>query len=80
MEKTNKILAIVTNVDEFENIGSKTGLWLSELTHFWRVVEKAGYKIDIASPLGGKIPIDPQSLIIAQIASATGLRGYLTRQ
>lgn len=80
MKKTNKILTIVTNVDEFENMGAKTGLWLSELTKFWKVVEEAGYEIDIASPSGGKIPLDPQGLIIAQIAGATGLRGHLTKQ
>lgn len=79
MQKTNKILTIVTNVDEFENIGAKTGLWLSELTQFWKVVEKAGYEIDIASPSGGKIPLDPQGLIIAQIAGAVGLRGHVTK-
>jgi len=80
MQKTNKILTIVTNVDEFQDTGARTGLWLSELTHFWKVAEDAGYEMDIASPLGGKIPLDPQGLIIAQIASATGLRGNLTRR
>src|SRR5690625_4868984 len=80
MKKTNKILTVVTNVDEFKNIGAKTGLWLSELTQFWKVAEDARYELDIASPLGGRIPLDPQSLIIAQIASAVGLRGNLTRR
>lgn len=80
MNKTNKILTIVTNAHEFENIGSRTGLWLSELTHFWKVAEGAGYELDIASPLGGKVPLDPQSLIIAQIASAVGLGGNLTKR
>src|SRR5690625_444265 len=76
----NKILTVVTNIDEFDTIGSKTGLWLSELTHFWQVAEDAGYELDIASPLGGKIPLDPQSLIITQIVSAIGLTGNLTRR
>lgn len=80
MEKTNKILTIVTNIDEFTDIGAKTGLWFSELTQFWKVVEKAGYEIDIVSPLGGKIPLDPQSLMIVQIAGAVGLRGHVTKQ
>lgn len=43
MTKTNNILTIVTNVDEFVDTGFRTGLWLSELTHFWKVAEKAGY-------------------------------------
>ena len=53
---------IVTNVPEYEKVGYRTGLWLGELTHFWDVAEKAGYAMDLASPLGGTIPIDPESL------------------
>lgn len=80
VKRMNKILTIVTNVDEFENIGAKTGLWLSELTHFWQVAADAGYELHIASPSGGKIPLDPQGLIITQMVSAIGLTGKLTRK
>lgn len=80
MTKVNKILTIVTNASQFEQAGYRTGLWLSELTHFWRVVENAGYQVDIASPLGGKIPLDPQSLILTQIADAIGLGGDLAKR
>ena len=59
---TNRILIIVTNVGEYEKVGFRTGLWLGEMTHFWDVAEKAGYQMDIASPSGGYIPIDPESL------------------
>lgn len=62
MTATNKILVIVTNVAEYEKVGYRTGLWLGELTHFWDVAEKAGYACDIASPAGGYVPIDPESL------------------
>jgi putative intracellular protease/amidase len=62
MAKTNKILIIVTNVSEYEKVGFRTGLWLGELTHFWDAVEEAGYQMDIASPSGGYVPIDPESL------------------
>ncbi len=62
MTKTNKILIIVTNVSEFEKVGYRTGLWLGELTHFWDVAEEAGFRMEIASPSGGFIPIDPESL------------------
>lgn len=64
MAKTNRILIIATNVDEFEKVGFRTGLWLSELTHFWDVAEEAGFQMDIASPSGGKIPLDPESLML----------------
>ena len=36
---------------------------LSELTHFVDVVQKAGYEVVVASPLGGKIPLDESSVI-----------------
>lgn len=62
MAKTQKILVIVTDVSEYEKVGYRTGLWLGELTHFWDVAEEAGYQMDIASPAGGKIPLDPESL------------------
>ncbi|MET7435708.1 type 1 glutamine amidotransferase domain-containing protein [Streptomyces flaveolus] len=58
----NKILVIVTNVDEYQKVGMRTGLWLGELTHFWDVAEQRGFTMDIASPSGGKVPIDPESL------------------
>ncbi|CAG5087771.1 type 1 glutamine amidotransferase domain-containing protein [Parvicella tangerina] len=57
MEK-KKILAVATNSNNALNKEKTTGLWLSELTHFIDVVMKAGYEVDIASPSGGKIPLD----------------------
>ena len=62
MQATNRILVIVTNIGEYEKVGYRTGLWLGEMTHFWDVAEKAGYQMDIASPAGGYVPIDPESL------------------
>lgn len=62
MPATNRILIVVTNVGEYEKVGYRTGLWLGELTHFWDVAEKAGFAMDIASPAGGYVPIDPESL------------------
>ena len=41
----------------------RTGLWLGELTHFWDLAEEAGFSMDIASPSGGRIPLDPESLV-----------------
>jgi putative intracellular protease/amidase len=62
MGRSNRILAVVTNVAEYEKAGYRTGLWLGELTHFLDVAEKAGFAVDIASPSGGYVPIDPESL------------------
>jgi putative intracellular protease/amidase len=62
MPRTNRILIIVTNVGEYEKVGYRTGLWLGELIHFWDVAEEAGFQMDIASPSGRYVPIDPESL------------------
>ena len=59
---TNRILIIVTNVSDYEKVGFRTGLWLGEMTHFWDVAAEAGYQMDIASPSGGYVPLDPESL------------------
>ena len=75
MPKTNRILIIVTNVGEFEKVGYRTGLWLGELTHFWDVAEEAGFRMDIASPSGGHVPIDPESLMLPEAGHALGLDG-----
>ncbi|MGY0498230.1 type 1 glutamine amidotransferase domain-containing protein [Nocardia sp. FBN12] len=77
---TNKILIIVTNADQFEKVGFRTGLWLSELTHFWDVAEEAGYLLDIASPSGGKVPLDPESLLFTELGDAVGLKGKVAKR
>ncbi len=56
------IAIVVTNQDKYENADRPTGLWLSELVHFWDVLEKEGYSFDIISPKGGAIPLEPKSL------------------
>src|SRR5690349_16679133 len=56
-----KILAVATN-DATNLNGHKTGLWLSELTHFLDEIVGAGHTYDLASPKGGKIPLDERSI------------------
>jgi putative intracellular protease/amidase len=72
---TNRILTVVTNVGEYETVGYRTGLWLGELTHFWDVAEGAGFRLDVASPSGGYVPIDPESLMLQELGHAVGLGG-----
>jgi putative intracellular protease/amidase len=72
---TNRILIIVTNVREYEQVGYRTGLWLGELTHFWDVAEEAGIQMDIASPSGGFVPLDPESLILQEAGHTLGIEG-----
>ncbi len=57
-----KILLIVTNIDKYASGRLKTGLWLSELTHIYHAAKGKGWDITIASPKGGEVPIDPESL------------------
>lgn len=75
MAKTDRILIIVTNTGEYEKVGYRTGLWLGELTHFWDVAEEAGFSMDLASPAGGYVPLDPESLIFPEAGNAIGLEG-----
>jgi putative intracellular protease/amidase len=80
MSTIKKVLIVVTNSAEFEKVGYRTGLWLSELTHFWDVLEKAGLTMDIASPAGGYVPIDPESLLMPELIQMTGLKDAVNKR
>lgn len=58
-----KVLAVVTSHEYMKNEKDKTGLWLSELVHFYDCLKLAGYEVDIVSTKGGKVPLDPKSLL-----------------
>lgn len=62
MTHAKKILIVLTNHDQLGNSKKATGCWLSELTHVYDLVTKAGFTADMVSPLGGKSPLDPTSL------------------
>lgn len=57
-----KVLIVCTNHDTYPTKTNKTGLWLSELTHFYDVMARRRIIMDIVSPLGGIIPVDERSL------------------
>lgn len=57
-----RVLIVVTNHADYPGRDDKTGLWLTELTHFWDLLREAGIEMDIASPTGGKSPLDERSL------------------
>jgi putative intracellular protease/amidase len=56
-----KILMVMTSHDKLGNTGEKTGLWLEEFAAPYYVFKGAGANITLASPQGGKPPIDPRS-------------------
>lgn len=53
-----KILFVVTSHDTKGGTGEKTGYYLSEVAHPWKVLTAAGYEIDFVSPQGGNPPVD----------------------
>jgi putative intracellular protease/amidase len=75
-----KILIVVTSVPEYKKVGYRTGLWLGELTHFWDVAEQAGFSMDIASPSGGNVPLDPESLSHSVLAELGTDKRYEDRK
>ncbi|WP_160290157.1 type 1 glutamine amidotransferase domain-containing protein [Shewanella sp. cp20] len=61
-QQKKKILIMVTNHEDYPRREDKTGLWLTELTHFYDLIIEADFEVDIASPVGGKTPLDERSL------------------
>ncbi|MCD8079248.1 MAG: hypothetical protein LUF04_02200 [Bacteroides sp.] len=53
-----KILFVVTSHDQLGTTKERTGFYLSEVSHPWKVLTDAGYDIDFVSPRGGKAPVD----------------------
>ncbi|TPG56195.1 type 1 glutamine amidotransferase domain-containing protein [Sphingomonas glacialis] len=56
-----KILMVLTSHDQLGDTGKKTGFWLEELAAPYYVFKDAGAEITLASPAGGKPPLDPKS-------------------
>lgn len=56
-----KILMVLTSHGELGDTGKPTGLWLEELASPWYVFKDAGAEVALASPRGGKPPVDPSS-------------------
>jgi arylsulfatase A-like enzyme/putative intracellular protease/amidase len=56
-----RALVIATNHATLD-IGKPTGVFASEMTVPYYAFFDAGMDVDVASPLGGVIPVDPQSL------------------
>ncbi len=58
-----KALIVLTNVAKYDSLDRPTGLWLSELTHFYDVMRDHQVEVDVVSPTGGYIPLDPHSMM-----------------
>jgi putative intracellular protease/amidase len=61
MERTMKVLMVLTSHDTLGNTGRKTGFWLEEMAAPYYVFSDAGAEVTLASPKGGRPPLDPKS-------------------
>ena len=56
-----KVLMVLTSHDRLGDTGRKTGFWLEELAAPYYVFKDGGVRITLASPKGGRPPLDPKS-------------------
>src|SRR5689334_17537631 len=56
-----RILMVLTSHDQLGNTGRKTGFWLEEFAAPYFVFKDEGVDVTLASPKGGRPPIDPKS-------------------
>lgn len=65
-----KVLMILTSHAALVNTEDKTGLWIGEFTDpYYEFLDK-GYQVTLASPNGGKPPIDPMSALTENITGS----------
>jgi len=56
-----KVLVVLTSHDRLGDTGRTTGFWLEELAAPYYRFKEAGWEITLASPGGGRPPLDPKS-------------------
>ncbi|MGW2477051.1 type 1 glutamine amidotransferase domain-containing protein [Streptomyces sp. NPDC001665] len=56
-----KVLVVLTSHDRLGDTGRATGFWLEELAAPYFRFKEAGWEITLASPKGGRPPLDPKS-------------------
>lgn len=59
---SKNILMVMTSQDSMGKDGGKTGIWLEEFTAPYYAFIDKGYSVTLASPMGGQVPVDPNSL------------------
>ncbi|MGZ3145168.1 type 1 glutamine amidotransferase domain-containing protein [Lentzea chajnantorensis] len=55
------VLIVLTSHDELGDTGRKTGFWLEEFAAPYYRLKEAGARLTLASPKGGRPPLDPKS-------------------
>lgn len=66
-----KVLFVLTSHDELGDTGEKTGFWVEEFAAPYYSMKDENVDITIATPKGGKAPIDPRSQSEASQTEAT---------
>jgi len=56
-----QVLIVLTSHDRLGNTGEKTGFWLEEFAAPYYEFIDAGAEVTLASPAGGRPPLDPKS-------------------
>lgn len=60
---SGKVLFVVTSHDRMGVLRNrKTGIWLEDLAVPHEILSEAGFEVEAASPRGGEIPVDPDSM------------------
>ncbi|MGM9478020.1 type 1 glutamine amidotransferase domain-containing protein [Pedobacter sp. GSP4] len=65
-----RILMILTSHGAMEDTDSKTGVWLGEFTDPYYEFIDQDYQVTLASPIGGKPPVDPLSELTENITAS----------
>jgi putative intracellular protease/amidase len=73
---STKVLFITTSHNKMADTDEKTGVWLEELAAPYYIFKEAGADITLASPEGGKVPLDPksQAIILATLSTKRFLK------
>jgi putative intracellular protease/amidase len=60
-DSPKRVVIVASNPAKSEQTGWPIGFWWSELSHpYWELTER-GYRVDVASPDGGRLEADPWS-------------------
>lgn len=62
-DKAPKVLIVVSNVSHAGDLNNtEIGVWLEEFAVPYYIFKDAGFEVAVASPLGGEVFVDPESL------------------
>lgn len=60
-DKEMNVLFVLTSHDKLGDTGKKTGFWVEEFANPYYTLTDKGVNVTLATPNGGKAPIDPSS-------------------